>query len=99
MNILAADQIELSNRFATRRDDKFDNVEFTQEEGGAPLLGGCAAHLICRQEFRHYGGDHIIFIGRVIKFDRSEREPLIYCAGEYVTARAIRPRKPESGAK
>ena len=37
-------------------------------ECGAPVLIGSAAHFECRNEYRHYGGDHIIFIGHVERY-------------------------------
>ena len=89
----------MSNRFATRRDDKFDGLEYTQDESGVPLLAGCAAHLVCRQEYRHYGGDHIIFIGRVTNYVRTEREPLVFCEGKYMVARPLQPGKLPGGSK
>src|SRR5580658_8826792 len=57
VNILAFDQIELSNKFAKQSDDKFVDVEHIIAEIGAPILIGAAAHFECRNEFRHYGGD------------------------------------------
>src|SRR3981189_3080038 len=61
VNILAYDQIELSNKFATQSDDKFIDVDHIIPESGAPVLVGSAAHFECRNEFRHYGGGHTHF--------------------------------------
>lgn len=38
MNILSAAQIELSNRFARRGEDKFANIDFELGVGNVPLL-------------------------------------------------------------
>src|ERR1044071_8790793 len=65
INILAYDQIELSNKFAKQSDDKFIDVEHIIPESGAPVIVGSAAPFESHNEFRHYGGDHIIFIGHV----------------------------------
>jgi flavin reductase (DIM6/NTAB) family NADH-FMN oxidoreductase RutF len=89
VNILAADQAFLSQRFAASTASKFENVNVTFGAGGVPLIEGCAAYLECRQEYRHYGGDHIIFIGRVVNFVCTDREPLIFCRGEYVVGRPL----------
>ena len=43
INILAADQEELSQRFATRLQDKFGDLLLCSGVGGAPLLHGCCA--------------------------------------------------------
>jgi len=87
VNILAADQAHLSNRFASQKPNRFEGVNFTFGKGGAPLIEGCAAYLECQQQYRHYGGDHIIFLGRVVDFVSTQREPLIFCRGGYAVAR------------
>src|SRR5436309_15338092 len=57
VNVLAYDQIELSNKFATQSDDKFVDVDHIIPESGAPVIIGLAAHFECRNEVRHYGRD------------------------------------------
>ena len=89
VNILAYDQIELSNSFATKNDDKFINVGHIIPESGAPVLIGSAAHFECRNEFRHYGGDHIIFIGHVERFAYTDRPTLLFCRGKYMRGEPI----------
>jgi flavin reductase (DIM6/NTAB) family NADH-FMN oxidoreductase RutF len=84
VNILAFDQIPLSNKFATQNDDKFVDVDHIVPESGAPVLIGAAAHFECRNEFRHYGGDHIIFIGHVERFAYTDRPTLLFCRGKYM---------------
>ncbi len=49
-----------------------------------PLLHGALAQFICAVETRHDAGDHIIFIGRVERFQHmDEGNPLIYYRGQY----------------
>ena len=52
--------------------------------GGTPC--GSAAHFECRNEFRHYGGDHIIFIGHVERFAYTDKPTLMFCRGQYIRA-------------
>ncbi len=88
INILAADQIEYSQRFSRPADatgSKFSGLEFDTGLGGAPLLRDACAWFECRNETHHPGGDHLIFIGLVEAFRRSERAPLLYHAGQYRT--------------
>ena len=84
VNILAFDQTELSNRFAQSHEDKFADVDHIIPESGAPILIGSAAHFECRNEFRHYGGDHIIFIGHVERFAYTDKPTLLFCRGRYM---------------
>jgi flavin reductase (DIM6/NTAB) family NADH-FMN oxidoreductase RutF len=83
VNVLAAGQQALSERFARRGADKFAGIEWDSGLGGAPLLPGCCAVLECRNELQHDGGDHLIFIGRVERFGRSAAPPLVYHGGRY----------------
>jgi flavin reductase (DIM6/NTAB) family NADH-FMN oxidoreductase RutF len=89
VNILAYDQIELSNKFAKQSDDKFIDVDHIIPESGAPVIVGSAAHFECRNEFRHYGGDHIIFIGHVERFAYTDKPTLLFCRGKYMRGEPI----------
>jgi len=84
VNILAADQVAVSQRFATSIADKFAGIPVRRGLGGAPLLEGCVAALECCTETLYPGGDHIIFIGRVERLHHDpERPPLLYYQGCY----------------
>ena len=83
VNVLAADQQALSERFARRNSDKFADVDWREGLGGAPLLSGCCAVLECRNEVQHAGGDHLIFIGRVEGCSRQDKAPLLFHGGRY----------------
>ena len=83
INVLAADQEALSQRFASRREDRFAGLTLETGLGGAPLLSGCCARFQCRNAIRHAGGDHVVFIGEVERFDYAQGDPLIYFGGAY----------------
>lgn len=83
VNILAADQIDLSNNFAKPSDNKFANVEVTKGAGGAPLLLNTAANFQCEKYQIVDGGDHWIMIGKVVAFENHGRAPLLYVQGSY----------------
>jgi len=85
VNVLASDQVEISNRFALAGYDKFGGIVWTPGLGGAPLLEGCCARFECRSHARHPGGDHVIFIGRVERFAHEDRTPLVFHGGRYCT--------------
>jgi len=50
---------------------------------GVPLIAGCSGRLECRNETRHYVGDHAIFIGRVLRYACSSRKSLVFAQGQY----------------
>ncbi|TRZ68512.1 MAG: flavin reductase [Rhodocyclaceae bacterium] len=85
INVLAADQLELSNHFAKTGDDqrRFAELQFDRGLGGAPLLRDCCAWFECRNETRHDGGDHLIFVGRVENYRYEDRPPLLFQGGQY----------------
>ena len=84
VNVLAADQQALSNRFASRLIDRFEGVETRSGLSGTPLLEGCCAWFECRHEAIYPGGDHLIFVGRVERFAAQPGlAPLLFHAGAY----------------
>lgn len=83
VNILSAAQIELSNRFARRGEDKFANIDFELGTGNVPLFKNCSAAFECERYNIVEGGDHWIIIGRVVKFHDHGRSPLLYHQGAY----------------
>lgn len=86
VHILAADQDDLSRRFATQGADKFAGLRVERGFGDVPLIDGCAARFQCRTAFNYDGGDHVIFVGEVLAFDQSGRPPLLFHAGDYALA-------------
>lgn len=84
VNILAEDQVEISERFAARLPDKFSGLELTAGSGTAPLIAGCAAWIECSNHSRQDAGDHVLIIGRVENFACSGKKPLIFCNGKYL---------------
>ncbi|RKG34601.1 p-hydroxyphenylacetate 3-hydroxylase reductase component [Acinetobacter tianfuensis] len=83
VNILSADQIDLSNKFARSKDDKYANVEFDLGAGNAPVLKECSAVFECERYDILEGGDHWIILGRVVNFQDNGRSPLLYHQGAY----------------
>jgi flavin reductase (DIM6/NTAB) family NADH-FMN oxidoreductase RutF len=84
INVLAAGQLDLSNRFATWPVDRFAGLHWHPGTGGAPLLPGCCASFEVANEAAHPGGDHTIFVGRVERFsEASGMAPLLFHAGQY----------------
>lgn len=85
-SILAADQDELSRRFAGQtadRENRFRDVPWRAEATGAPILDGVVAWVDCRVEAMYPGGDHTVILGRVEALDVYPGEPLLYYRGRY----------------
>ncbi len=87
VNILRADQSELSRIFASKREEraKFDGVPWSLREG-VPVLAEAIAWLACELRELHPAGDHTIAIGAVQAMDHDAGgDPLIFYRGSYVT--------------
>ena len=91
INVLARDQIALSQRFSKPIPNKFEGITCIDSANGMPLLEGTAAHFECRTEARHYSGDHVIFIGHVLHYSHADRDALGYYRGRYISTAPIEP--------
>lgn len=83
VNVLAADQVALSQRFSQSQGDRFAGLDVEVGAGGTAILPGCCAWFECRSEARHPGGDHLILVGRIEAFRRAARPPLVFHGGRY----------------
>jgi len=87
INVLAADQVTVSNRFAFREGAEFPaDVPFRRAVADMPLLEGSSAYFQCRKTDAFDGGDHVALIGEVIDFEGSDRPGLVYHRGQYAIA-------------
>jgi len=84
VHVLRQEQRELSMTFASKQSDKFAGLSMETGASGAPVLPGCLAMFDCKTEQVLEGGDHLIFIGRVLQLEHSEAgQPLLYYRGSY----------------
>lgn len=89
VNILAAGQEPLSNRFASSvgsPHEKFEGIAHKAGNLGCPVLDGALAHLECTTVHAYAGGDHTIFVGQVEAagwHGDAATEPLLYYRGKY----------------
>lgn len=84
VNVLAESQVDLSRRFASSSvTDKFAEGGWAAGLGGAPVLSGCAAVFECAVDSRQVAGDHVLFIGRVLRLADLSVAPLLFQGGHY----------------
>lgn len=84
VNVLSKSQVDMSNRFAGRGEDKFAGVDYTDSPNGSPLFKGCAAQFECKTWNVYEGGDHLIIVGEVLDYRHDESEtPLVFASGSY----------------
>jgi flavin reductase (DIM6/NTAB) family NADH-FMN oxidoreductase RutF len=83
VHVLAAEQIELSRRMAQPAPDKFAGLPLQDGVGGTPRLPGSLATFECEAWKTVEAGDHIIFLGRVLRYEHTDGEPLMFVNGRY----------------
>jgi len=86
INILAAGQRALAERFATPSADRFAGVALREGRCGAPVIEGAVAVFECFNRSRYEEGDHVIFVGQVEHCEhRAGAAPLLFHGGRYYT--------------
>ena len=85
VNVLAREQEEISDRFARALSDKWSAVKRQVGYAQAPLITGSLAHFECEPYANYDGGDHVIFVVRVVRHAvrAGNPAPLIFFRGRY----------------
>ncbi len=84
VNVLAEGQEDISNKFAVSGAASWDGIEYDTWDSGCPVLPGAIAHFDCTVFATHPGGDHVIFVGQVERFETVEGvRPLLFHGGRY----------------
>jgi flavin reductase (DIM6/NTAB) family NADH-FMN oxidoreductase RutF len=86
ISVLGETQDGLSTRFAQFGGGKWSGFEPIAGSTGVPLIPGALAHFECERYALHDGGDHLIFVGRVLALGRpagSASRPLVFFSGRY----------------
>jgi len=83
VSILGQEQVDISGKFASKRDDKFDGVDVTRGELGVPLIANAITTLECTVREALPGGDHTIFVGEVTNAQTRDGVPLLYFRSAY----------------
>jgi 3-hydroxy-9,10-secoandrosta-1,3,5(10)-triene-9,17-dione monooxygenase reductase component len=83
VHVLAEDQQDLSNLFATTGIDRFADLECNEGLSGLPILPHYSVCFQCKMAKQYDGGDHIIMTGEVVQFDDNGLQPLVFYRGNY----------------
>ncbi|WP_454735187.1 flavin reductase family protein [Cupriavidus necator] len=85
INVLHAEQIDISRHFCRPQLDKFEEVAeaFGTGIGGLPTLKGALATFECERVSHQVVGDHVVFYGLVRRYTYSDASPLAFHAGNY----------------
>jgi flavin reductase (DIM6/NTAB) family NADH-FMN oxidoreductase RutF len=90
VNVLGEDDEYLARRFATPGIDKFRGLQLDHQDG-MPILRTAIAHFVCDVHERLPGGDHSIFIGRVLHCEHTlTARPLLYFGASFGCLNGLR---------
>ena len=86
VNVLAADQCDLSRHFAMRAENKFANLTYAAGLGGCPLLSDTLAELPMQHgKYSRWRRPHHFHRAEFTRATYRDGEPLIFSAGQYCT--------------
>lgn len=84
INVLSAQQTDVSNLFAASLARPFDAVAWAPGLAGVPLLAGCCAWFEVDNFQQLDGGDHRLYLGKIQRFAADPTPtPLIFHDGNY----------------
>lgn len=89
VNVLAADQIEVSNAFMRDPNERFDGIDWALD-GGAPRIAGTSAWIRLTPHQVLDAGDHEFALCNVVEMSIPDQpnEPVIFYGGRYRTLAA-----------
>lgn len=85
VSVLDRSQKALSDHFSKPRPDKFHGVQHGEGLGGCPVISDALATFECKRTEMIEAGDHVIFIGQVLRACYTQSTPLLYIGGRYAT--------------
>lgn len=83
VNFLSDDQKEIASIFASNVDEKFSSVITEPSELGVPLISDSLAQAECEVRNVIDSGDHLIFIGEVVRAKAQDGMPLVFFRRNY----------------
>lgn len=89
INILSTDQLDVVNRFATKSDDKFAELDWEPGPFGSPVIARSSAQMEVEIRERLQASTHTVFVCRVVHATVSDRAPMIYSAGGFFDGGAM----------
>jgi flavin reductase (DIM6/NTAB) family NADH-FMN oxidoreductase RutF len=82
IHVIGAEEADLCSRFV-RGGAGFDGLDTQYSPEGIPLIARTLARYECVQHATHDGGDHLVILGRVLRFAVREGAPLLFSQGRY----------------
>lgn len=98
VHVLDSAQTALAKQFALKDIDRFAGVTCATGHGEVPLLCDYHACFECETHAQYEGGDHTIFVGRVLRADERPGDPLLFYRGKFANVSAAADPPPGASA-
>ena len=86
VNILSERQQATCRTFASRSDNKFEEIAYRLSPRGVPIISNVVAWIECELHAVHEAGDHFIVVGQVVDLNvEMIGPPLVFSRGAYGT--------------
>lgn len=83
ISILAHDQIMLCRSLASRKGNRFSDVDWESDEHGAVFIRGAVTQFSCRVRTEQSAGDHSLVLLEVQSINTTNAAPLVYVDSGY----------------
>lgn len=83
VNILSADEQDVSMTFASKGVDRFEHVTYHTDVTNSPVLDGGIGYFDCEVYDRIACGDHVMVVGKVVGGQTQDGAPLLFFRGKY----------------
>lgn len=87
--MLGETKIDISNRFATKAQNAFNELQCFKGPNDSIFFYGCVAVIEAKVENIYTGGNHTIFVGSIECADVYEKRALVYYQGTYHQVKPI----------
>ncbi len=92
INVLGEQHQDISTRFATGKGDKWSQTVIDHHDGLPFTLADSIVSFQCVPYAQYDGGDHVIFVGRVLRIHQKQTAtPLVFFGGSYACLDRGRP--------
>ena len=78
VSMLRDHHVDMAQRFATKRTDKFEASPFALTAHGMPAVTDALCVVVCLMERLLDAGDHVVLLGRVVDVEVGDGSPMIY---------------------
>ena len=89
VSVLAVGQLGLARHFALSAPERFAGVAHHEGLGGCPLVDAAIAWFECSTVSVQELGDHLLFVGRVLRCARVPGMPLVFHQGDFGQTTAL----------